>query len=86
MPNDSAASAEIRLARLSKGGAFVRLAGISVVVLAVAGAFLYLGGWFSPNALTPKRFADRFERVDGTYSGFRLNHAKASKRSASSRI
>ena len=76
MPNDSTASAAIHLARLSKGGAFVRLAGIGVIVLAVAGAFLYLGGWFSPNALTPKRFADGFERVDGIYSGFRRNHAK----------
>ena len=27
-------------------------------------------------ALTPARFADGFERVDGIYSGFRLNHAK----------
>jgi catalase len=35
-----------------------------------------LGGWFSPNALTPKRFADGFERVDGIYSGFRRNHAR----------
>ena len=47
-----------------------------MVILAVAGVFLYLGGWFSPNALTPKRFADGFERVDGIYSGFRRNHAK----------
>jgi catalase len=35
-----------------------------------------LGGWFSPEALTPASFADGFERVDGIYSGFRLNHAK----------
>jgi catalase len=26
--------------------------------------------------LTPARFADGFEGVDGIYSGFRLNHAK----------
>jgi catalase len=45
-------------------------------VLGVAGTFLYLGGWFNPEALTPPRFADGFERVDGIYSGFRLNHAK----------
>jgi catalase len=55
---------------------FGRLAGTGIVVLGVAGAFLYLGGWFSPEALTPARFADGFERVDGIYSGFRLNHAK----------
>ena len=55
---------------------FGRLAGTGIVVLAVAGVFLYLGGWFSPEALTPARFADGFESVDGIYSGFRLNHAK----------
>ena len=76
MPNDSTASAENHPALLSKGGALVRLAGIGVVILAVAGTFLYLGGWFSPSALTPKRFVDGFERVDGIYSGFRRNHAK----------
>jgi catalase len=52
------------------------LTGIGVVILSVAGAFLYLGGWFSPNALTPARFADEFERVYGIHSGFRRNHAK----------
>jgi catalase len=55
---------------------FGGLAGTAVVVLGVAGAFLYLGGWFNPEALTPARFADGFERVDGIHSGFRLNHAK----------
>jgi len=55
---------------------FGRLAGTGIVVLGVAGVFLYLGGWFSPEALTPASFADGFERVDGIYSGFRLNHAK----------
>jgi catalase len=55
---------------------FGRLAATAIVVLGVAGAFLYLGGWFNPEALTPARFADGFERVDGIYSGFRLNHAK----------
>jgi catalase len=52
------------------------LAGIGIVILAVAGAFLYLGGWFSPEALTPPRFTNGFERVDGVYRGFRRNHAK----------
>lgn len=55
---------------------FGGLAGVAVVVLVVAGAFLYLGGWFNPEALTPGRFADGFDRVDGIHSGFRLNHAK----------
>ena len=55
---------------------FGSLAGVAIVVVVVAGAFLYLGSWFNPEALTPSRFADGFERVDGIYSGFRLNHAK----------
>jgi catalase len=58
------------------GNTFVRLAGIGVVLLAVVGAFLYLGGWFSPQKLTPARFVDEFERAGGIHSGFRRNHAK----------
>ena len=61
---------------MTKGSALARTAGIGVVILAVAGAFLNLGGWFSPKALTPVRFTDGFERVNGIYSGFRRNHAK----------
>jgi catalase len=53
-----------------------RLAGIGVLLLGVVGAFLYLGGWFSPQKLTPARFADEFERVNSIHSGFRRNHAK----------
>jgi catalase len=70
------ASTETQPAPLTRGSTLVRLASISIVLLSVAGAFLYLGGWFSPKALTPARFADAFERADGIYSGFRLNHAK----------
>ena len=55
---------------------YARLAGTAIAVLGVAAAFLYVGGWFNPEALTPARFADGFERVDGIHSGFRLNHAK----------
>jgi catalase len=53
-----------------------RLAGIGVLLLGIMGAFLYLGGWFSPDKLTPGRFTDELERVNGKYSGFRRNHAK----------
>jgi catalase len=49
---------------------------IGVALLAIAGGFLYLGGWFSPNAVTPARFVDAFERAGGIFSGFRRNHAK----------
>jgi hypothetical protein len=60
--------------KLADTGHFGRLAGTAIVVLGVAAAFLYLGGWFNPEALTPLRFADGFERADGVYSGFRLNN------------
>jgi catalase len=40
------------------------------------GTFAYFGGWFTPNDLTPARFTDAFEQVDGVHSGFRRNHAK----------
>jgi catalase len=63
-------------APLAAGDMFARLAGIGVLLLGVIGTFLYLGGWFSPQKLTPVRFVDEFERVNGRYSGFRRNHAK----------
>src|SRR5207247_2685174 len=52
-----------------------RLALIGVALVVVAGAFAYLGGWLSPNNLTPARFTDALERVDGVHAGFRRNHA-----------
>src|SRR5260370_1098460 len=62
--------------RLGKAGTLARLALIGVALAAVAGTFAYLGGWLTSNALTPARFADAFEQVDGTHPGFRRNHAK----------
>ena len=58
------------------GSTLARMTGIGILLLGVVGAFLYLGGWFSPDKLTPARFVDEFQRADGTYSGFRRNHAK----------
>lgn len=58
------------------GGAFGRLAGVGVILLGVLAVFLYLGGWFSPEKLTPERFVDQFERDNGVHPGFRRNHAK----------
>jgi catalase len=60
----------------SVGGTLPRLASVGVIVLGVVGAFLYLGGWFSPHELTPARFTDGFEQAAGVHSGFRRNHAK----------
>jgi catalase len=62
--------------RLGKAGTLARLALIGVALAAVAGTFAYLGGWFSPNRLTPARFTDGFEQVNGVHPGFRRNHAK----------
>jgi catalase len=53
-----------------------RLALIGVALATVLGTFAYLGGWLTPNALTPARFTDGFEEVHGLHSGFRRNHAK----------
>jgi len=76
LPSDSTASAEKQPPFLNSGGVLRRLVSIAVVILCVAGGFLYLGGWFSPNGLTPARFVDAFERTNGVDSGFRRNHAK----------
>jgi catalase len=60
----------------SERGKPARLAAIAGVLVCVAGAFLYLGGWFSPNQLTQARFVNGFQKVFGFWSGFRRNHAK----------
>src|SRR3954454_24177527 len=62
--------------RLRTAATVARLTLIGVALAAVAGAFAYLGGWLTPNELTPARFTDAFEQVDGVHPGFRRNHAK----------
>jgi catalase len=76
MSNDPIAPAEIERPRLGKAGTRARFALIGVALAAVAGTFAYLGGWFTPNELTPARLTDGFEHVAGVHSGFRRNHAK----------
>lgn len=76
MASESTGSSESGPAPLGAGSKISRLAGIGVLLLGVVGAFLCLGGWFSPDKLTPARFVDAFEKVDGVHSGFRRNHAK----------
>jgi catalase len=61
---------------LGGASALARYALIVVTLAAVAGAFAYLGGWLTPNDLTPARLTDAFEQVDGVHAGFRRNHAK----------
>jgi catalase len=53
-----------------------RLAVVGAILAAVAATFAYLGGWLTPRAVTPAKFADVFEAVDGVHPGFRRNHAK----------
>src|SRR5262245_16083236 len=64
------------LQRLNIASTLARLALIGVALAAVIGTFAYLGGWFTPNDLTPARFTDGFEEVYGVHPGFRRNHAK----------
>src|SRR5437879_7613605 len=61
---------------LSIASTVARLALIGLALAVVAGAFAYLGGWLTPNNLTPARFTDAFQHVDGVHAGFRRNHAK----------
>src|SRR5271166_2540024 len=68
--------AEAEQPRLGKASTLTRFALIGVALAAVVGTFAYFGGWFTPNDLTPARFTDAFEHVDGAHSGFRRNHAK----------
>jgi catalase len=49
---------------------------VAAIVLGVGCAFLYVGGWLSPHKLTPSRFINTFQEVNGPHPGFRRNHAK----------
>ena len=54
----------------------LRLAAIGFILFIVLAGFAYTGGWLSPERLTPIKVTDRFQAVNGTYPGFRRNHAK----------
>jgi catalase len=75
MSNDAEAPAAARRS-LGKDSTLARFALIGVALAAVAATFAYFGGWLTPNELTPARFTDGFEHVNGVHSGFRRNHAK----------
>ncbi len=49
---------------------------IGAILLAIAAAFAYVGGWLAPHRLTPKRLIDQFQANAGVYPGYRRNHAK----------
>src|ERR1700676_2949878 len=61
---------------MSNAGVLVRLAAIGAVMLSVAGAFAYAGGWLSPARLTQDGMMAAFQEANGTHAGFRRNHAK----------
>jgi len=61
---------------LSKAALAARAALLGGIVLGVAGAFAYVGGWLTPHALTGAHIIDTFEAVNGAQPGFRRNHAK----------
>src|SRR5258708_32368120 len=70
------ARTEVARPRLSTVGTLGSFALIGIALAVVAGSFAYFGGWFNPNDLTPARFTDGFEEVNGVHPGFRRNHAK----------
>jgi len=76
MSTETKAPAQAEPPQLGKANLLARIALIGVLLAAAVGTFAYLGGWFSPNELTPARFVDGFDQVNGVHSGFRRNHAK----------
>src|SRR6266480_3934274 len=52
------------------------LALITLVIAAVAAAFAYTAGWFSPQRLTPGKLVAAFAPPTGVALGHRRNHAK----------
>src|SRR6266851_4262629 len=63
-------------APLTGARVLARYAVIGAVLLAVLGAFAYVGGWLSPHRLTQARMMAAFESANGDHPGFRRNHAK----------
>jgi len=57
-------------------GNIPRLLAIGLGIAAIAGLFLYVGGWFTPHALSPAVMINTFEQANGPHPGFRRNHAK----------
>jgi catalase len=62
--------------KLSPGALVLRFSLIGAVLAGAVGLFAYLGGWLTPQALTPDSMIDTFQKVNGEHPGFRRNHAK----------
>jgi catalase len=65
-----------KAALMANPGVIVRLGAIAAVMLCVAVAFGYAGGWLSPVRLTQDRMMAAFQNANGIHAGFRRNHAK----------
>jgi catalase len=65
-----------RPAPLPPGAIILRLGLIGAILGGIALLFAFAGGWLSPRLLTPDRFVDGFQQVNGDHPGFRRNHAK----------
>jgi catalase len=74
--NNSILAARAEKPPLGKASSLARLVLIGILLAAVVATFAYFGGWLTPHELTPARFTDAFEQVDGVHPGFRRNHAK----------
>lgn len=61
---------------LTRRGALLGMAAVGGISAVNVGAFLWAGGWFTSENLSPSTFVDRFEQVYGHHDGFRRNHAK----------
>jgi catalase len=75
-PAETAPDRWFNRATLTRRGALIGMAAVGGIAAVDVGVFAYAGGWLTPDALTPPRFADRFEQVYGRHDGFRRNHAK----------
>ena len=49
---------------------------IAAVVVVIAAAFVYTGGWLAPGRLTPAKLVDTLAPPTGPVLGFRRNHSK----------
>ncbi|WP_243858582.1 catalase family peroxidase [Mycobacterium sp. DL440] len=61
---------------LNRRRTLLGLAAVGGVVAVGVGGLAEAAAWLRPDALTPARFADRFEQISGRHDGFRRNHAK----------
>ncbi len=64
------------LATLLHPGALGRLGVIAAIIVVIAAAFAWVGGWLSPGRLDQTAMINRFEQVNGPHPGFRRNHEK----------